>query len=165
MSLYKKRSAPIRIALSVMTLSGLVLTAQAQGTSAAALSGSVSLKDVFETAWQRQPEAYALQSRRDAAQAQAGRGVDRREKQAHGLARAHGQCKGGRGRQQYQPDGQRLHHLLEQGLLEAVEKVDQRVHRAIVLKVPNLTISGAAGESRPGNAGARAVWQSTCPGP
>jgi cobalt-zinc-cadmium efflux system outer membrane protein len=29
------------------------------------------LKDVFETAWQRQPEAYALQSRRDAAQAQA----------------------------------------------------------------------------------------------
>lgn len=71
MSLYKKRSAPIRIVLSVMTLSGLVLTAQAQGTSAAALSGSVSLKDVFETAWQRQPEAYALQSRRDAAQAQA----------------------------------------------------------------------------------------------
>jgi cobalt-zinc-cadmium efflux system outer membrane protein len=71
MSLYKKRSTPIRIALSVMTLSGLVLTAQAQGTSAAALSGSVSLKDVFETAWQRQPEAYALQSRRDAAQAQA----------------------------------------------------------------------------------------------
>ena len=71
MSLNKKRSAVIRIALSVMTLSGLVLTAQAQGTSAAALSGSVSLKDVFETAWQRQPEAYALQSRRDAAQAQA----------------------------------------------------------------------------------------------
>ena len=71
MSLYKKRPTPIRIALLVMTLSGLVLTAQAQGTSAAALSGSVSLKDVFETAWQRQPEAYALQSRRDAAQAQA----------------------------------------------------------------------------------------------
>lgn len=71
MNLYKKRSAPIRIALSVMTLSGLVLTAQAQDISAAALSGSVSLKDVFETAWQRQPEALALQSRRDAAQAQA----------------------------------------------------------------------------------------------
>ncbi|WP_089956254.1 hypothetical protein [Limnohabitans sp. 2KL-3] len=53
MSLYKKRPTPIRIALLVMTLSGLVLTAQAQGTSAAALSGSVSLKDVFETAWQR----------------------------------------------------------------------------------------------------------------
>ena len=71
MSLYKKRSTPIRIALSVMTLSGLVLTAQAQGTSAAALSGSVSLKNFFDTAWQRQPEAHALQSRRDAAQAQA----------------------------------------------------------------------------------------------
>jgi len=71
MSLNKKRSAPIRLVLSVMTLSGLVLTAQAQGTSAGALSGSVSLKDVFETAWQRQPEAQALQSRRDAAQAQA----------------------------------------------------------------------------------------------
>ena len=71
MSLYKKRSTPIRIALSVMTLSGLVLTAQAQGTSAAALSGSVSLKNVFDTAWQRQPEAHALQLRRDAAQAQA----------------------------------------------------------------------------------------------
>jgi cobalt-zinc-cadmium efflux system outer membrane protein len=71
MSSSKKRSAPIRFALSVMTLSGLVLTAQAQGTSPAALSGSVSLKDVFDTAWQRQPEAHALQSRRDAAQAQA----------------------------------------------------------------------------------------------
>ena len=71
MSLNKKRSAPIRFVLSVMTLSGLVLAAQAQGTSAVALSGSVSLKDVFETAWQRQPEAHALQSRRDAAQAQA----------------------------------------------------------------------------------------------
>lgn len=71
MSLSKKRSAPIRFVLSVMTLSGLVLTAQAQGTSAAALSGSLSLKDVFDTAWQRQPEAHALQSRRDAARAQA----------------------------------------------------------------------------------------------
>jgi len=71
MSLNKKRSAPIRLVLSVITLSGLVLTAQAQGTSAGALNGSVSLKDVFETAWQRQPEAQALQSRRDAAQAQA----------------------------------------------------------------------------------------------
>jgi cobalt-zinc-cadmium efflux system outer membrane protein len=71
MSLNKKRSAPIRFVLSVMTLSGLVLAAQAQGTYAVALSGSVSLKDVFDTAWQRQPEAQALQSRRDAAQAQA----------------------------------------------------------------------------------------------
>ena len=71
MSLNKKRLAPIRFVLSVITLSGLVLTAQAQGTSAGAFSGSVSLKDVFDTAWQRQPEAHALQSRRNAAQAQA----------------------------------------------------------------------------------------------
>ena len=71
MHLNKKRSAPIRFALSVLTLSGLVLTAQAQGTPPAALGESVSLKDVFDTAWQRQPEAQALQSRRDAAQAQA----------------------------------------------------------------------------------------------
>ena len=70
MSLNKKRSAPIRFVLLVITLSGLVLTAQAQGTSAGALSGSLSLKDVFDTAWQRQPEAHALQSRRNAALAQ-----------------------------------------------------------------------------------------------
>jgi outer membrane protein, heavy metal efflux system len=71
MSLNKKRSTPMRFVLSVLTLSGLVLTAQAQGTSAAATSNSVSLKDVFETAWQRQPEAHAFQKRRDAVQAQA----------------------------------------------------------------------------------------------
>lgn len=71
MSLNKKRSASIRWVLSVMTLGGLVLTAQAQGTSATASSNAVSLKDVFDTAWQIQPEAYALQTRRDAAQAHA----------------------------------------------------------------------------------------------
>ena len=71
MSLNKKRAAPIRFVLSVLTLSGLVLTAQAQGTSAAASGNVVSLKDVFDTAWQRQPEAQAFQKRRDAAQAQA----------------------------------------------------------------------------------------------
>lgn len=71
MSLNKKRSTPMRFVLSVLTLSGLVLTAQAQGTSAAATSNSVSLKDVFETAWQMQPEAHAFQKRRDAVQAQA----------------------------------------------------------------------------------------------
>jgi cobalt-zinc-cadmium efflux system outer membrane protein len=70
--------------LSVLTLSGLVLTAQAQGTSAAAPGNAVTLKDVFaapgnavtlkdvfDTAWQRQPEAQAFQKRRDAVQAQA----------------------------------------------------------------------------------------------
>ena len=71
MSLNKKRSTPMRFVLSVLTLSGLVLTAQAQGTSAAATSNSVSLKDVFETAWQMQTEAHAFQKRRDAVQAQA----------------------------------------------------------------------------------------------
>jgi cobalt-zinc-cadmium efflux system outer membrane protein len=71
MSLSQKRSAPIRFVLSVLTLSGLVLTAQAQGTSAAAHGKAVSLKDVFDTAWQRQPEAQAFQKRRDAVQAQA----------------------------------------------------------------------------------------------
>jgi cobalt-zinc-cadmium efflux system outer membrane protein len=71
MSLNKKRSAPFRFVLSVLTLSGLVLAAQAQGISAAAPGNAVSLKDVFDTAWQRQPEAQAFQKRRDAVQAQA----------------------------------------------------------------------------------------------
>ncbi len=71
MSLNQKRKAPIRFVLSVLTLSGLVLTAQAQGTSAAASGNVVSLKEVFDSAWQRQPEARAFQKRRDAVQAQA----------------------------------------------------------------------------------------------
>jgi cobalt-zinc-cadmium efflux system outer membrane protein len=71
MSLNQKRLAPIRFVLSVLSLSGLVLTAQAQGTSAAATSNAVTLKEVFDSAWQRQPEAQAFQKRRDAVQAQA----------------------------------------------------------------------------------------------
>jgi cobalt-zinc-cadmium efflux system outer membrane protein len=71
MSLNQKRSAPFRFVLSVLTLSGLVLAAQAQGISAAAPGNAVSLKDVFDAAWQRQPEAQAFQKRRDAVQAQA----------------------------------------------------------------------------------------------
>jgi cobalt-zinc-cadmium efflux system outer membrane protein len=71
MSLNQKRTAPIRFVLSVLTLSGLVLTAQAQGTPAAATSNALSLKEVFDSAWQRQPEAQAFQKRRDAVQAQA----------------------------------------------------------------------------------------------
>jgi cobalt-zinc-cadmium efflux system outer membrane protein len=67
----EKRSAPLRIVLSVVTLSCWVLSAHAQSTYGAAPTGVASLKEVFETAWQRQPEARALQSRRDAAQAQA----------------------------------------------------------------------------------------------
>jgi cobalt-zinc-cadmium efflux system outer membrane protein len=71
MRLNEKRTAPLRIVLSVVTLSCWVLSAQAQSTSGAAPTVVASLKEVFETAWQRQPEARALQSRRDAAQAQA----------------------------------------------------------------------------------------------
>ena len=71
MSLNQKRTAPMWFVVSVLTLSGLVLTAQAQGTSAAAPGNAVTLKDVFDTAWQRQPEAQAFQKRRDAVQAQA----------------------------------------------------------------------------------------------
>ncbi len=71
MSLNQKRSAPMRFVLSVFTLSGLVLTAQAQVTPAAATSNALSLKEVFDAAWQRQPEAQAFQKRRDAVQAQA----------------------------------------------------------------------------------------------
>lgn len=67
----KKRTAPLRSVLSIVVLSCWVLSGQAQGTPAAAPTGAASLKQVFETAWQRQPEARALQSRREAAQAQA----------------------------------------------------------------------------------------------
>ncbi len=71
MSFNKKRSAPFRFVLLVLTLSGWVLTAQAQGTAVAATSNAMSLKEVFDTAWQRQPEAQAFQKRRDAVQDQA----------------------------------------------------------------------------------------------
>jgi len=71
MRLNEKRSEPLRFALWIVALSWWVLSAQAQSTSGAAPAGAASLKEVFETAWQRQPEARALQARRDAAQAQA----------------------------------------------------------------------------------------------
>ena len=71
MRLNEKRSAPLRFALWIVALSWWVLSAQAQSTSGAAPAGAASLKEVFETAWQRQPEARALQARRDAAQAKA----------------------------------------------------------------------------------------------
>ena len=71
MRLNEKRSAPLRFALWIVALSWWVLSAQAQSTSGAAPAGAASLREVFDTAWQRQPEARALQARRDAAQAQA----------------------------------------------------------------------------------------------
>jgi len=71
MRLNEKRSAPLRFALWIVALSWWVLSAQAQSTPGAAPAGAASLKEVFDTAWQRQPEARALQARRDAAQAKA----------------------------------------------------------------------------------------------
>ncbi len=71
MRLNEKRSAALRIVLSVVVLSGWFLNGYAQTTSDAAPTSVASLKEVFETAWQRRPEARALQSRREAAQAQA----------------------------------------------------------------------------------------------
>lgn len=71
MHLNEKRTAPFRLVLSVIAMSCGVLSAHAQDNTAATTTGAASLKEVFETAWQRQPEARALQSRRDAAQAQA----------------------------------------------------------------------------------------------
>ncbi|RCS56880.1 TolC family protein [Parvibium lacunae] len=71
MFLSKKRTVSLRSVLSIVALNCWVLSAQAQGTSAAEPTDATLLKQVFETAWQRQPEARALQSRREAAQAQA----------------------------------------------------------------------------------------------
>lgn len=71
MHLNEKRTAPFRLVLSIIAMSCGVLSAHAQDNTAATTTGAASLKEVFETAWQRQPEARALQSRRDAAQAQA----------------------------------------------------------------------------------------------
>lgn len=71
MRLSEKKTAPLRLVLSAIALSCGVLSAHAQGHTDAAPGGAASLKEVFETAWQRQPEARALQSRREAAQAQA----------------------------------------------------------------------------------------------
>jgi cobalt-zinc-cadmium efflux system outer membrane protein len=71
MRLNEKSTAPLRLVLSIVALGCWVLSAQAQSTSDAVPTGTASLKEVFETAWQRQPEARALQARRDAAQAQA----------------------------------------------------------------------------------------------
>jgi hypothetical protein len=47
MRLSEKRTAPLRSMLSVVALSCWVLSAQAQGTSAAEPTGAASLKQVF----------------------------------------------------------------------------------------------------------------------
>jgi outer membrane protein, heavy metal efflux system len=71
MSYIETRTTPLRFVLSVIALSCWFLSAQANGGDVAAPNGAASLQEVFETAWQRQSEARALQARRDAAQAQA----------------------------------------------------------------------------------------------
>jgi len=57
----------LRRALLAAVLAGMAAHASAQN---AAPPAPLSLKDLFEAAWARQPEAQALQARRDAAQAQ-----------------------------------------------------------------------------------------------
>lgn len=71
MHLNTSSTAPICLVLSFIALSWAFPSAHAQGSPAAAPAGATSLKEVFDSAWQRQPEARALSSRRDAAQAQA----------------------------------------------------------------------------------------------
>jgi len=71
MRLSEKWAAPLRFVLSALVLNCWVLSVQAQSPFTAAPTGAATLKEVFESAWQRQPEARAVQLRRDAAQAQA----------------------------------------------------------------------------------------------
>ena len=71
MLLIKRAKAPIRLMLSAVALSCWVFSAHAQNNPVAESASYASLKSIFDAAWQRQPEARALQARRDAAQAQA----------------------------------------------------------------------------------------------
>lgn len=66
-----KVTAPLSTVLSAVALSCWAITAQAQVNTQPVAPDTSSLKGIFETAWQRQPEARALQLRRDAVQAQA----------------------------------------------------------------------------------------------
>ncbi len=62
----------VRQALLAAVLVGAVAGAAAQAPAAPTPGGpgTPGLKELFEAAWARQPEALALQSRREAAQAQ-----------------------------------------------------------------------------------------------
>ena len=57
----------VRQALLAAIVAGAAANAFAQTSASAAAPG---LRELFEAAWSRQPEAQALQARRDAAQAQ-----------------------------------------------------------------------------------------------
>lgn len=62
----------VRQTLLAALLSAVAASASAQAPAAAAPAsfGTPSLKELFEAAWSRQPEAQAMQARRDAVQAQ-----------------------------------------------------------------------------------------------
>ena len=62
----------VRQTLLAALLSAVAASASAQAPAAAAPAsfGTPSLKELFEAAWARQPEAQAMQARRDAVQAQ-----------------------------------------------------------------------------------------------
>ena len=62
-------AATVSAALAA-ALTGLAGHASAQPSAAQALAAAPELKQLFEAAWARQPEAIALQARRDAVQAQ-----------------------------------------------------------------------------------------------
>ena len=64
----RERQCAAAIAITFAGLSMCMLAAQAQ--TAPASAENVTLKQVFDAAWARQPEASALQARRDAARAQ-----------------------------------------------------------------------------------------------
>ena len=62
----KRTTIRVRPALLAVLLTGFAAGTSAQPTSP---SGAPGLKELFEAAWARQPEAIALQTRREAAQA------------------------------------------------------------------------------------------------
>lgn len=62
----KRTTIHVRPALLAVLLTGFAAGTSAQPTSP---SGAPGLKELFEAAWARQPEAIALQTRREAAQA------------------------------------------------------------------------------------------------
>jgi cobalt-zinc-cadmium efflux system outer membrane protein len=67
----QRSSRPVPLALLVAAVLGLAAPAAwAQASAAAAPPTPIGLSELFEAAWARQPEALALQARRDAAAAQ-----------------------------------------------------------------------------------------------
>lgn len=67
--MHRRRRGAARLALALACLAGSA-ACFAQPTAAEASAGTATLKQAFEAAWSRQPEAVALRLRREAAQAQ-----------------------------------------------------------------------------------------------